>query len=296
MRNLSPTLQTKLDRNVTTLAHCWRVARRDGVVMGFTDHDRDLAFANVVFRANAGLSASQTESGVGLGVAGGEAAGALSDDSLREVDLLNGVYDGAAVEIWLVDWTDVTDRVLLDVASIGEVTRGEGAFRAELRSSAHHFDQPQGRAFQRNCSADLGDARCGVDLDAPGLRATGAVVSFDGGALVVDLAQSFTTGFFSGGVLTFASGDNAGATFAIKSHRHDGSHASLTLWTQPGGAIGVGDVANLVAGCDKSPASCQTKFNNIVNFRGFPHMPGNDRVIAYPSTLAPSLDGGSFFR
>lgn len=296
MRALSPSLQDKLDRAATTFAHCWRVTRRDGVILGFTDHDRDLAFGGVVFRANAGLAASQMENGVGLGAGGGEATGALSDDSLRVDDLANGLYDGAAVEIWLVDWDDIADRVLLDVATIGEVRRGENAFVAELRSSAHFFDQPQGRAFQRNCSADLGDARCGVDLNAPALHATGSVDSFEGGVLAIDLAQVFASGFFSGGALTFTSGDNAGATFTVKSHRQEGERAHLVLWTAPGGAVIIGDTVRIVAGCDKSPASCRTKFGNIVNFRGFPHMPGNDRVIAYPSSLAPNMDGGSFFR
>lgn len=250
----------------------------------------------MTFRANTGLSASQIESALGLGVGGAEAAGALTDGGLLESDLLNGLYDGASVEIWLVDWSQVDDRTLLDVATIGEIRRGENVFSAELRSSAHVFDQQQGRAFQRGCAADLGDARCGVDLGGAAFQATGAVVSFEGGVLTLDLTASFETGFFAGGALAFISGANAGARLTIKTHIQNGLRATVGLWSAPGAAVAVSDAVSLIAGCDKSPSTCRRKFDNIVNFRGFPHMPGNDRVIAYPNSLAKAMDGGSLFR
>ena len=296
MLSVSPSMQAKLDRSVSTLCACWRLARRDGVVMGFTDHDRDLEFSGVLFRANTGLSASEAESALGFAPGTSEAAGALSAESLSETALANGAYDGASVETLLVDWSDPADRLLLDVATIGEVRRGEFAFSAELRSAAHVFDQPQGRTFQRACSADLGDGKCGVDLNAPQFRTTGLVVAYDGGVLTANLAALFDAGFFTGGPLSFASGASAGARLVVKSHLQEGTQATFTFWTTPAQPPLAGDAISVAAGCDKSAATCQTKFANIVNFRGFPHMPGNDRVIAYPSAQAPVMDGGSFFR
>ena len=296
MLPISPSLRAKLDARATTFCHCWRLARRDGAVMGFTDHDRDLVFNGVTFRANTGLTASEVESVLGLGATSAEASGALSDESLREGDLLNGLYDGASVESWLVDWRDVTDRVLLDVTTIGDVRRSENAFAAELRSSAHLFDQQQGRAYQKGCSAELGDARCGVNLASATFSTTGVVVNVSGGALVLDLAASFDANFFSSGRLTFTSGANQGASFAVKSHRQEALRAILELWTTPGATIAAGDAASLIAGCDKTAATCRDKFANIVRFRGFPHMPGNDRVVSYANSLSRAMDGGSFFR
>lgn len=294
MLTLSAAMQAKLDAAATTFCQCWRLTRNDGAVLGFTDHDRDLIFNGVTFRADTGLSASQLETNLGLAAGTAEASGALRDDGLTESDLLDGLYDGASVETWLVDWSNVDERVLLDVATMGDVRRGEHAFTAELRATAYVFDQQQGRAFQRGCAADLGDQRCGVDLAA--FMSTGTVAGFSGGILTLDLPSVFKSAYFSGGALTFTSGANDGARVTIKSHSQDGLRASIALWTQPGGAIAAGDRVSLVAGCDKSAADCQQKFDNIVNFRGFPHMPGNYRVIAYPSALAPAMDGGSFFR
>ncbi len=296
MRSISSTVQAKLDARATTLCTCWRVKRRDGVVMGFTDHDRDIAFSGVVHRAQSGLSPTEIDSGLGFGPGGGEVAGALRGDALTESDLSNGLYDGASVETWLVDWSAPEDRVLLDIATIGEVRRGETAFSAELRSSAHIFDQQRGGFFQRDCMADLGDARCGVNLDAPDFATTGTIASVAEGAIVADLAAAFDAGFFAGGTLRFTSGANAGARATIAAHSQDGARASFTCWSAPAQAPKPGDALKLVAGCDKSASTCQRKFGNIVNFRGFPHMPGNDRVISYPGPLAPTMDGGSFFR
>jgi uncharacterized phage protein (TIGR02218 family) len=296
MRIVSPSLQAKLDAAVSNFCNCWRLARKDGVVMGFTDHDRDLSFGGVLFRAASGLTATQAESSLGLSVGAGEALGALQSDGISASDLANGLYDGASVEIWLVDWSHVEDRLLIDAATIGEVRRSEFAFVAELRSLAHLFDQPRGDAFQRGCTADLGDARCAVDLSGEGFRSSASVVALSHGAVVVSLAGEFEDDFFTNGRCIFASGENAGASVAIKAHRRSGEFASLFLWEQPASAPAIGDGLSLVAGCDKTAEICREKFSNIVNFRGFPHMPGNDRVIAYPSALAPTMDGGSFFR
>jgi uncharacterized phage protein (TIGR02218 family) len=292
MRDVSPSLRSKLDAAVSSFCNCWRLARKDGAVMGFTDHDRDLGFGGVLYRAASGLTASEAEASLGLSVGGGEVSGALCSDGVTEADLANGLYDGASVEIWLVDWSHVEDRLLIDAATIGEARRSEFAFVAELRSLAHLLDQPRGFSFQRSCSADLGDSRCGVDLESASFRAAVAVVGFANGAVVVGLSEKFEDDFFTGGRARFASG----ASVTIKSHKGTASGAMLSLWTQPVDAIVLGDAVDLFAGCDKSAGACQEKFTNIVNFRGFPHMPGNDLVIAYPSALAPTMDGGSLYR
>lgn len=224
-------------------------------------------------------------------------ADVVTEDSLLEADLGNGLYDDASIETWLVDWACVTDRLLLDIATLGEVRRGENSFSAELRSCAHVFDQQQGRSYQRHCAADLGDSRCRIDPRSSRYAASGVVFDFAGGVLTGALAGSFGSGFFVGGRLLFTSGANMGASLIVKSHVCDSNeHATLTFWRAPAAPVSAADTFTLTAGCDKAPATCLERFDNIVNFRGFPHMPGNDRVIAYPSALAPVMDGESFFR
>lgn len=293
---ISPTLRSKLDQTSRTFCHCWRLARCDGLISGFTDHDKDLNFGDVTYRAHAGLSTSEVENAASLAPAVREAVGALTVDSLNEMDLLKGLYDGASVETWLVDWSAPDDRLLLDIATIGEVRRDEFAFTAELRSAAHFFDQPVGRAFQHNCSADIGDTRCKINLDTPMFSRRATIVLGQINVLTMMPDSDVEEGFFTGGAIRFETGVNAGAQFAIRTHRRDLGNIVIELWSSTRALASAGDKAMLTAGCDKRPETCQMKFNNIVNFRGFPHMPGNDRIIATPGAQGIATDGESLFR
>ena len=227
---------------------------------------------------------------------GTEISGALTSGSLAETDLLNGLYDNASVEIWRVNWADPSMRELIDVGTIGEVTRTEHSFTAEVRSLAHAFDQVRGRLYQAGCSADLGDARCGVSLSTAAYRVDGVVASSDERLSLTAALGAYDSGWFTGGRLVFTTGANASAAFTVKSHRVSGGSHSIQLWSPVGAAIHAGDHFEISAGCDKTFAACNGKFANHVNFRGFPHMPGNDVVTSYPSRSDPVMDGGSLFR
>ncbi len=161
MRTLSAGLASHLAREATTTCHAWRVARRDGTVLGFTEHDHDLTFDGTTFLAASGFSASEAESVTGLSAGADEVAGGFSNAAIREQDLATDRYDGARVELFLVNWAAPDQHMLLNVREIGEVSRTGGQFRAELRSLAHRLNQPQGRVYNRRCDASLGDTRCG---------------------------------------------------------------------------------------------------------------------------------------
>jgi uncharacterized phage protein (TIGR02218 family) len=295
MRQIPADLATSLARDVTTLCHCWRLTRRDAIVQGFTDHDNDIAFAGVTFAAASGFDAAETQANLGLATAGGEVSGALSSEVLSEDDLANGVWDGASVEIWLVNWSAPEERVLLDIATIGEVRRSEFAFTAELRSAAAALDQETGLLFQRLCSADLGDQRCKVAVTGPDFACDGTIVSGTQIALTANLERDYPPGFFTGGKLVFLSGGNAGVTCQIKDHVAAGANVTFLLWTPLAHTVTAGDRFTVTAGCDKTLATCRQKFNNVANHRGFPHMPGNDMIISYPNSNDPIFDGGSLF-
>ena len=290
MRAIPDSLAARLG-GATTLCHCWRLVRRDGTRLGFTDHDRDLSFDGITHSAMSGLDAANVESVLGFAVGGGEVSGALSSTTLNETDLANGRFDAATLETWLVDWMQPEARLLLDIGTIGEVKRSDVAFAAEVRSFAHAFDEPHGRYFQSACSADLGDSRCGVDLTTADMRRAGSVVGLDGSAIVVALS-AVPDGWFSGGALF--SGAERLAT--IRDHEQRGDHARVTLWTPLPAPPATGVTVTLVAGCDKHFATCRAKFANSVNFRGFPHIPGNDLILSYVQSGSMIMDGGSLFK
>jgi uncharacterized phage protein (TIGR02218 family) len=288
MRDISGAMQGHLDGGVTTLARCWVVTLTGGARLGFTEHDRDLSFGGVTFRAASGFAASAMERMTGLGIGDQAVGGVLSHDGIDAGALEAGAYDGAVVEAWLVNWADVVQRVLLGKAEIGEVTRGALGFEAELRSVAGRLNVPVGRSYQPVCDAVLGDARCGVDLDAPAFAGEGAVVSSaDGRTVAVEGFGGFDDGWFAGGVLRFLSGANAGLMFEVRAF----GAGVAELWRAAPYAVQAGDGVRLTAGCDKRFETCRTRFANGGSFRGFPHMPGNDWVASYPAS-GERHDGG----
>ena len=283
MRTIPSALQAKLDSGVTTLARCWIITRRDGVTMGFTDHDADLTVAGTLCHAGTGLTASEATTRLGLQIDGSEIAGALADDSLAETDLAAGRYDAAGIEVHLVDWSEPSLNVLLAKGVLGEVRREGAAFSAELRSLAHRLNEESGRLYTATCSADLGDARCTVDLTDPAFHCSGAVAALAGtSAFHASGLDSFIDGAFTAGKLTFTSGANDGFAVEVKIHRVALDGVLIELWQQAPEPIAPGDTFTVTAGCDKRFATCRDRFANSVNFRGFPAIPGNDFVISYP--------------
>lgn len=292
MKSLPPSLQSHLASGATMLAWCWRVTRNDGAVFGFTDHDRDLTFDGTTFEAATGFTASEIKDTLGLSVDNLEVSSALKSDRLNEDDLAAGLYDDANVEIWRVNWAAPEQRVLMRSGSLGEVRRAGAAFTAEVRGLAHYLQQPKGRLFQSGCDADLGDARCGVDLDDPAFRGTGTVLAAASARLFTASGlDAFEPGWFTRGLVTFTSGANANRSQEVKRHTLAGTDATVELWQPMALIIAPGDTFTVTAGCDKQFATCRARFANAVNFRGFPHMPGNDYILAVARPGEPVTTG-----
>lgn len=281
MKALSPEFQAHLDSGATTLAWAWRLARADGVRLGFTDHDRDLVFDGTTFEAATGFTATEIKDSIGLATDNLDVDGALSAASLDEDDLAAGLFDNARVEIWRVNWQDVGQRLLMRLGTLGEVSRSGSAFTAEVRGLAQQLQQPKGRLYQYACDADLGDARCGVDLEASAFGGEGMVEAVSGTRrLVASGLGAFASGWFARGRLRFVSGANAGRAQDVRAHAVVDGQSVLELWQPFARPVGAGDTFRVTAGCDKHFATCNARFGNGLNFRGFPHIPGSDVLTA----------------
>lgn len=282
MREIDPGLAAHLAARVTTLCHCWKLMLADGAVMGFTDHDRTITFDGVTYEPESGFDASEDTSATGFAVGGLEVIGALSSERLTAEDFAAGRYDGAAVRVFLVNWNAPEERHLMRAGTLGEVSRADGQFRAEIRGLAAALDQPNGRIFRPACDTDLGDTRCGIDLEEGDYRGTGTVESGDGRRrFSASGLGDFDAGWFERGRLVWLTGANAGRAIEVRAHRVRDEAAEMELWQPMVGAIEIGDTFRVTAGCDKRFQTCVAKFGNGINFRGFPHMPGNDFALSY---------------
>ena len=276
MKQLGADLQAHLETGTTTLCWCWKLVRRDGVVQGFTDHDRNVVFDGVTYEAAAGFTASDIKDGVGLSVDNLEVSGALSSAALNETDLAAGVYDDAAISIDRVNWQAPEQRVTMRVGSIGEVRRTGAGFTAEVRGLAHYLQQPKGRLYQLTCDADLGDARCGIDLEQAAWRGTAEIVeALSARRLIVSGLDDFDHDHFTRGLARFTSGVASGRGIEVKAHSKIAGVVTLDLWSALDAPPDMGTTLTVTAGCDKRFETCKARFANAVNFRGFPVMPGN---------------------
>ena len=285
-------LEAHLGGGVTTVCRCWDVAREDGRVFGFTDHDRDLEFEGVAYRAGTGLTARAFAQATGLSVDNSEAAGALSDAAVSEADVEAGRFDGARVRAWVVNWADVSERALRFRGTFGEITRRGAAFEVELRGLTEALNQPVGRVFQPGCDAVLGDSRCGVDLAAFSVEAE--VLDVEEGRVLALGPLAAADGWHERGRLRVLSGEAEGLAGMIRrDEARDGRR--VELWQALGARVAPGDRVRLEAGCDKRLVTCRAKFANLARFRGFPHVPGDDWQMAYPKSSGAN-DGGSLVR
>lgn len=281
MKQLESGLAAHIATGATTLCWCWRLVRRDGTVQGFTDHDRDVVFDGTTFEAASGMTASEMRESVGLSVDNLEITSAVTSDSLDEEDLAAGVYDDASVEIFRVNWTAPAQRVLMRSGNLGEVKRSGIVFAAEVRGLAHRLGETKGRLFQYACDADLGDTRCGVGLANPAYRGTGAIVSVQSPRrFTVSGLSAFQDAWFTHGLLTFTSGAASGQAIEVKSHGKAGGVVTIEIWSRARLPLTPAQTFTITAGCDKRVETCQAKFANVANFRGFPDMPGNDFLTA----------------
>lgn len=273
--------------NTTTRVRGWHLTRRDGVEFAFTDCDVDLTVDGLTFEASAALTPSEAVASVGMAVDEQEVQGGLRSDRITETELASGVYDGARVRVVEIDWQTRQIVDVLGVYSLGQVSRTESSFSAELRSRAGVLAQKRGRYVVSVCDAELGDARCGVNLDA--LRVSSAVAGVMGETdFLANGLGGTNASTFSNGLLTWVSGANLGQVQEVRAHRG----RLVGLWRPPLYDMAPGDQFQIVPGCDKAFQTCRAKFGNGVNFQGFPAIVGEAAAV-YANPGESGLDGGS---
>lgn len=286
MRVTSVALAAHLAANVTTLAVCWKVTRVDAEVFGFTSHDRDLVIDGLTYVSALGIGRGALESGTTLQAVNTEVVGFLGADVINVDDLRAGLWDHAEVRIFDVNWADLTMGELKQLRGwLGEFTLVGNAYTAELRGLTTAFSKSIGELVSPSCSATVGDARCTVDLTD--YTTTGEVTAVtdarefdtDLSGATVRLTPTSTgappAGYFDAGLITWSTGLNAGRRMEVKTSALDGA---VELQLPMVDAIAPGDTFSMSAGCAKSREVCISKYGNILFFRGFPDLPGIDKV------------------
>jgi len=261
---------------LTTIALCWRLERSDGAGLALTSHDAALVHGGVEFVPTPGITPAAVSRSLGLEPDSGEVAGALSSDALEGRDLALGRWNGAKVRLSAVDWAN-PGAAAIDLlgGELGEVSTEGERFSAELRGAASRLEQPVCPATSPECRAHFGDKKCRVDL--AGRTSYASVVASDGGELELDrpIGSNHVLGR-----LRYMRGANCGLSTTILAV----AGALVRVRDLPREPVENGCRVELREGCDKRFATCVSRFDNAVNFRGEPHLPGNDLLTRFPGS------------
>lgn len=279
MKTIPSGLQAHLNTDTALLATLWKLTRTDATVLGFTDHDTDLTVSSVTYAAATGYIRTAIKSSSDLAVDSLDLQGLIDAAAISEDDLRKGLYQGAELVVSLCNYTNLADDVVvLRRGWIGQIMITDAGYTAELRGLSDRLQQTIGRIYGRDCGADFGDARCGIDATAGAHNATGTVGTVTSDSVFYDAARTETK--WTAGKLTWTSGNNNGVSIEVK--KADGA-GNITLWQSMPKAIVVGDTYTIRAGCQmRRVQDCVTLYANAVNFRGFDTIPGTDYLMNYP--------------
>jgi len=301
MKTASPGISRHLAQGQTTLCVLWKVTRKDNTVKGFTSFDEDIVLDGVTYLAATGFVNTATSNKSDLSVDNLEVTGFLDSEALTENDLRAGLYDSSDIEIRVINWKSpgTFGSVLVRKGTIGVVKMVNGVFTAEIRGLTNYLTTQLGATLGPICRAVFGSGLNGIDLesqylcmvDVTAYRQTGSIASvtnpseihLTAGLLMIGSATPAVAApdnWFNDGVITFTSGNNNGLSFEIKSWTAAGG--VLTFYLPLPYAPAPGDTFSIEPGCSKTTGDCTNKFNNIVNFRGEPFIPGMDSFLNVP--------------
>jgi uncharacterized phage protein (TIGR02218 family) len=284
MKSISPELESHFAGELTTLATCWRLIREDGVQLGFTDHDQILLVDDLQYDSIAGFTPSAVESKSDMSVDNLDLDGQLYPSKITQEDLLAGLYDYAEIEIFVVNYEELSQgKMIMKRGRLGEVSLVGSFFHAEVRGLTQHLCQTLGEIYSQNCRAILGDSRCKVDLTEFAVMGSISEIVDNSSFISDELNQA--DGWFSGGELKWLSGANADSKVEVKEFIAGINGGLVSLVLPMNRAMQVGDEFEIIAGCDKSHLTCQNKFANMINFRGEPYVPGVDAMLTTAGTM-----------
>lgn len=283
MKSVGAAFDSHVSGETTTIATRLLVTRRDGVIVAFTSHPYDIAVGGQVYSSSGGETPTNIESAADLAVDNLEVIAIIDDDALTEEELVAGFYDYAQIEIAEFNYIDPSmGSMILRSGTLGEHAIVRGKVRVELRGVMQPLQQTIGRVYQKRCDADLYDARCQVNTAS--FIQSGAVIASSTRYTFTTSGLAAADGWFNNAKLKWLTGANSGRSMEVKRSTISSSITTVEFHFAMPFTIVAGDTFEVPAGCDLTRSTCVSKFNNVVNFRGFPDMPTRDAVLEYPDS------------
>ena len=274
---ISPAMQAHLNSGATNFVMCWRLTPVSSYsTIGFTEHHQDIIYKGIAYQAKSGLSTSAVKQSDELSPNNIDADFFLNLNDKQAYDFRAGIFDTALCDFFLIDALQPALGIIsLLRGSLSTIQFSRGQAGAQIDSLSARLQQNLLERSSPTCRANLGDNRCRVKLAA--FTVTGIVMkATNNNQVFIDDKRTEATNHFNQGLLTWLSGNNQGLCVDIKRFTKGGTFLFFEPLFKP---ISLGDRYQVVRGCDKTVKTCETVFNNVVNFRGEPHLPGNDQIF-----------------
>lgn len=290
MKTLTSALASAINNTTTTLATCFKLVLRAGAstqagasALYFTDHDEDLIFSAITYKAANSYERTATNTPEGMQVPSQDLQGIVITSVLTEADLREGVLDDATIESFLVDWTRPDQgRAILRRGWLGEVTVADDMYKVELRGMTYRLQQNIVERCSQTCRYTFGDTRCAASVATVSCTVTSVVTNGNFDASANSPALSSTVDRYAGGLVTWVTGANRGRKQEVR--KWNGT-SRFDLFLKMPDTVTVGDVFRVTSGCNKTTSSslgCESH-GNILNFGGEPHVRG-DAAFMYVKT------------
>ena len=245
-----------------------------GQVYGFTNLDVNRVYNDgagaITYVSDNGFTPKRVARSSAMGVDNSELDGLISASGITEAKVRAGMFRGATVTVYRVNWNDLTTgrQEVVDYGKAGETRYGQNAWTTEFLSLSALLGQPIGETYGIDCPAQFGDARCGKAF----VWTAGSVTSLgsDTKREFGDTASVEAAGFYTLGVIRFLTGLNTGHQMEIEAHALGAFELSLDLLPFP---IAIADTYERRQDCDKKFATCRDVHANTAKFRGFNLMP-----------------------
>ncbi|MCI4680170.1 DUF2163 domain-containing protein [Rhodoblastus acidophilus] len=294
LNNLRPTSDAPLQ--VGDLFTIWLA---NGSILTYTNLDLPVSWNGYVYSASAVLVAGlRYKCALGLNVDSQQITiSARSTDTLGGVPFMQalqeGAFDGAIIQrekAFFSSWA-TTGGSLVPIgaaimfkgrdSSVDQIGRTTAQITVAADTVFLDIDMPR-RVWSPQCTHVLYDSGCSLARGT--YSASGAVGAASSQTIIAWSGSSIN---YAQGSITFTSGANAGVVRTIKT----ANSAVLGLAYPLPNVPAVGDAFTVAQGCDHTMATCQSRFNNLSNFRGYPFVPPPQIMTGPLSTSWASNSG-----
>ncbi len=260
--------------NVTTIAYCWLIKLKNGAQYGFTDYSHEISFDNVVFDPRGIIKNSAIQSDTSIAADNFEIHGMIDHAVITKEDVLSGLYDQAYVEFSAVDYLYPENRAILKSGYVNQIRIVDDKFYFNIVGLIDRAKCTVSKCYSETCRAKFADVECGVDKNSHLIKGVIAqIISQDKVKVKFTDESSKYRGLFHNAKMDISSG--AGEVKMIVSGFNNNI---ATFYQNIPEDIKQGDSFVLYPECNKSFQACVEIFNNAINFRGEPHVPGQDEI------------------